>query len=108
MADRIVPGLGRATFGSFPPYVWVAEITGRDPKYTLSRTFLPFKRDYAQANSKGSRGIYAVYLLDAEKLYEVKNGKDRYFCIVKDWEIQRLTLDDVKIWLDNTEEVQNG
>jgi hypothetical protein len=107
MADSIVPGLGRATFGSFPLYVWVAEISGRDPKYTLARTFLRFKRDYAQANSKGSRGIYAVYLLDAEKLYEVKDGKDRYFCTVIDWEIQRLTLDDAKIWLSNIEEAQN-
>lgn len=82
---------GRAYFDKFigmpPRSSWVAEITGPDEKYGLKRSFLRCKLDYSQSNSKGSRGIFAEYILSQGKIYEVKSQETwsrfrRYFCIV--------------------------
>lgn len=94
VADEVVPGLGRATFGTMPPCGWCAEVTGFDPKYKYARTFLRFRKDYSRANSKGSRGVYAVYFLEEGKIYEVKDNKSRWFCTVRDWEIVKLTKEE--------------
>jgi hypothetical protein len=120
LTNSLIPGLGDATFGSVPPAGWVAEITGFDPKYRYARSFLKFKKDYSRANSKGSRGVYAEYILDEGKIYDVKQSvtwkrSKRYFCTVKDWQIvemteqevidilnKKTTLNEVKEWLNNT------
>lgn len=70
-----------------PRSSWVAEITGPDEKYGLARDFLRCKMDYSKANSKGSRGIFAEYVLSQGKVYEVKSQESwgrsvRYFCTV--------------------------
>lgn len=75
--------------GTPPRSSWVAEITGPDEKYGLARTFLRGKMDYSKANSKGSRGIWAEYILSQGKVYEVKSQESwgqsrRYFCTVGD------------------------
>jgi hypothetical protein len=85
--NQASPGLGDATIGSLPPSGWVAEITGYDDRYKYARSFLERKLDYSHSNSKGSRGIFAEYILESEHYYEVKRqiswGKsDRYFCVV--------------------------
>lgn len=85
--------LGRMYFdkyiGTLPRSSWVAEINGPDDKYGLSRTFLRYKVDYSKANSKGSRGIFAEYILSPRKIYEVRSQESwgrsrRYFCTVDD------------------------
>lgn len=81
IGNEVAPGLGTALF-KIPPSAWVAEITGLDPKYKYKRNFLPYKKDYSRSNSVGSRGVYAVYILETGKIYEVKDHKDRYFCII--------------------------
>lgn len=83
---------GKAYFDKYigpapPRSSWVAEISGPDAKYGLKREFVKSKLDYSHANSKGSRGIFAEFLLDEGKIYEVKartswGRSDRYFCIV--------------------------
>ena len=84
---------GRTLFdtsiGMHPRSSWVAEITGPDDTYGLKRVFLRCKIDYSKANSKGSRGIFAEYILSQWKIYEVKDqiswGRARrYFCTVGD------------------------
>jgi len=84
---------GRAYFdkhiGVPPRSSWVAEITGPDEKYGLSRVFLKAKTDYSKSNSKGSRGILVEYILSQGKIYEVKEQitwkrSERYFCIIND------------------------
>lgn len=84
---------GKAYFdkhiGMPPRSSWVAEITGPDEKYGLSRSFLRCKMDYSKSNSKGSRGIFAEYILSQGKFYEVKSQETwqryrRYFCTVGD------------------------
>lgn len=81
---------GRAYFdkhiGVPPRSSWVAEITGPDEKYGLSRVFLKAKTDYSKSNSKGSRGILVEYILSQGKIYEVKEQitwgrSERYFCL---------------------------
>jgi hypothetical protein len=96
-------GTGRIILGSMPSSVWVAEITGRDPKYQYARRFLRYKKDYSQSNSKGTRGIYAVYIIDDGRIYEVKDNKEQYFCVVQNWEIRQVDLEYVEVWLRNNE-----
>jgi hypothetical protein len=106
MLERLIneaaPGLGTMTFGGAPSPGWVAEITGFDSKYKYARSFLAFKKDYSRANSKGSRGIFAEYILEEGKIYEVKQKETwtkikRYFCIVKDWQI--VEIDEMEVIL---------
>lgn len=75
--------------GTLPPSCWVAEITDADPLYKYERQFLPRKLDYTHANSVGSRGVIAEYILESGKIYEVKeqiswSRTRRYFCAVSD------------------------
>ena len=70
-----------------PRSSWVAEITGPDEKYRLKREFLKPKLDYSRSNGKGSRGIFAEYILESGKIYEVLSRENwrrsrRYFCKV--------------------------
>lgn len=95
-------GLGNEVFGKVPPTAWVAEITAFDAKYKYTRHFMRFKKDYSRSNSKGSRGVYAEYLLESGQIYEVKERKERYFCKVDDaGEIVKITEEEVIAWLKN-------
>jgi len=49
---------------------WVARIIGFQPDGREIRQFLRGRRDYSQATSTGSRGIWIHYLLD-DGIYEV-------------------------------------
>ena len=82
---------------------WVAEITGICEKYGLSRSFLSPRRDASKSNSVGSRGIYANYILEYGKLYEVSSPAswkktDRYFCTGDDPK-KHLTKEEAIEWL---------
>jgi hypothetical protein len=63
---------------------WVAEITGRDPKFGLKREFLSGVRSYSNANSGRSRGVETTYSLESGKIYEISDPQSwkrtaRYF-----------------------------
>lgn len=81
------------------PY-WVAEIIGAHPKLKYERKFLKGKKDYAKANSKGSRGVFVYYLLESDRIYEVSRPvswkkSERFFCVVSpdDGEIVKVEKD---------------
>ena len=94
--------IGFNPFGSFPASGWVAEITCTDPKFKYKRKFLKCKKDYSRANSKGSRGVYAEYILDSGKIYEVKEHKQRYFCKVNnEGNVIKIGEEEVQEWLKN-------
>lgn len=81
--------LFKDAIGKPPHPYWVAEIIDTHPIYKYERKFLPKKLDYTHANSVGSRGIIAEYILESEKVYEVKQQitwkqSRRYFCAVSD------------------------
>jgi len=107
MYNGLAPGLGDYMIGgpSKGSKPWVAEITGKDEKFKLSRTFMKPNWDYKNANSKGSRGVMLWFILESDKLYEVNarvswKNSDRYFCTVNtDGNIYYLNDDEVKEWL---------
>jgi hypothetical protein len=78
---------------------WVAEITGGDRRYGIARRFLPFDKDFSSANSIGSRGVMACYILESGKPYEVFartswKSSERYFCrVTESGEIEKITKD---------------
>lgn len=87
-----------------PNRYWVAEITGHSSEYKYERRFLPCKKDYSEANSTGTRGVYAYYILEEGKVYEVSSPQswrhtDRYFCTVQGGELIRLSTEEVEQWL---------
>lgn len=84
--DSIAPGLGDAVVGKGLAPFWVAEITGLCGKFGFKRHFLRGQKDYSEANSVGSRGVYVYYDLPAGKIFEVKEQiswkrDDRYFLL---------------------------
>jgi hypothetical protein len=82
-------GLAEATFSTMKASYFVAEIIGFHPKFKYDRKFLPCKKDYRDSNSIGSRGLYAFYILESGKIYDIlepyswKNSH-RYFCTVNE------------------------
>jgi hypothetical protein len=86
---------------------WVARIVGFDPKYHYRREFVRAQsRDYSRANSVGSRGVYAYYVL-GDGIYEVNERMtwkrtDRYFAQVSNGTITRITQEEVDEWLNTT------
>lgn len=89
---------------------WVAEITGLSQKYNFERKFLDARLDYRKANSKGTRGIYANYLLEYGKIYEISDPRswsttERYFLLAGPHGGERMSKSDVISWLKkNTSE----
>jgi len=91
-----------------PQRQWVAEITGLSAtsKDKFNKHYLRGKIDYSKANSKGTRGVYAYYILEEGRLYEVNSPvawkrDDHYYCTVKDGQIIRLTEREVQECLRN-------
>lgn len=84
---------------------WVAHVTGRDARHGLARTFLEGLRDYRDANSGGSRGVYLTFVLYPGRIYEVNEvqswtRKRRYFCHVVNGAPVELSVADVATRLD--------
>lgn len=111
-ADRTFDALGFKTEGrsrSIRP-LWVAEIVGRSKRYGLARRFLDGKKDYAEANSVGSRGVYVYYFLEAGPYYEVSSPVtwrhiDRYFAKVNRGEVVKVDRAEVDRWLEEMDEL---
>ena len=98
--NAAVPGSGDL-LGGIPPSGWIAEIIGFHTKYKYDRVFLKGKKDYSRSNSKGSRGVYASYLLESGKLYDVKSKiswkrSERYYCRVEEnGDIKRISEEEL-------------
>jgi len=78
---------------------WVARLTGLDAKYGFAREFVHGQRDYSQANSVGSRGVYE-YIPLKDGVYEVNERLTwkrarRYFIRVQDAQITEISRDEV-------------
>ncbi len=103
--------LAEVTFGTMKASYFVAEITGFHPKFKYERKFLQCKKDYKNANSKGSRGVFAFYILESGKIYDVLDpyswkNSHRYFCIVDELgNIEILTKEEVDKCLKDRSEL---
>lgn len=87
------------------PRAWVARIVGRDAKFGLAREFMPFNRDYSEANELGSRGVFQWYELPEGELFEVNAPQswthaDRYFCRSERGRVVRMTREEIDAALD--------
>lgn len=90
--------LALETIGTEKP--WVARVVGPDDRFGLQREFLRPKKDYARANSVGSRGVISYFHLYEGHLYEVNSpqtwkGVRRYFCYVHNRELVELPAREV-------------
>lgn len=68
---------------------WVAKLTGLFASGKFQHDFLRGNKDYTEANSKGSRGIYFWFTLESGNYYEVNDLQtwkrtERYFCKVNE------------------------
>lgn len=106
MTNDLLPGIGNVIFEKPYKSNWVAEITGIDPIYKFKRSFLTGKKDYSEANSSGSRGVYVWYTLESGKIYEVFRptswkSRERFFCTVNDETGKIITLEKEEVleWL---------
>jgi hypothetical protein len=93
--------------GRRPVNYWVCSIIGADWKYGLNRQFLKPEIDMSEANSKLSRGVFAKYILETDKVYEIQEQTSwrcvrRYFAIVTDdGFIDEISKDEVDEWVKN-------
>ncbi len=83
---------------------WVARIVGPDPKWGLKREFVGHKRDYAEANGFGSRGVMHVYLLPPG-VYEARElvswARDRrYFVRSEAGALSEISREEVDAWIN--------
>lgn len=86
-------------FGYNKSNSWVARITGLDNRFGFKREFLQPVKDWAGANSTGSRGIIAYWALPPG-LYEINQRLSwkqvrRYFARVVDAEIQEISREEL-------------
>lgn len=85
---------------------WVAKLTGLDRRGGFKREFVHWQTcDFSQANSIGSRGIYAYYTLD-DGIYEINKRTSwtkarRYFVRVENTVIIEISRDEVVRCLAN-------
>lgn len=99
---RIFPEARQILSLAFPE-PWVARITGLDDRYGLAREFVRARKDYTNANSVGSRGVFNVYWLE-NGLYEVEERISwrqprRWFCRAEAGRIIRMTREEALEWL---------
>jgi hypothetical protein len=85
----------------FKSRCWVARIFGSDGRGGWVRVFVDGARDYADANSVGSRGIYINYFLEEGPIYEVSSPQtwrstERYFVRIIDGRPRSLTKEEVE------------
>lgn len=79
---------------------WVARITGLDDRHGLAREFERGLRDYRQADSTGSRGVWLTFVLRPGTVYEVHElvswqRERRYFCRVEAGRVVEITREAV-------------
>ena len=96
---QLAPEVGRL-FDMPSRRPWVAEIVDCCPIYGFQRIFLGSKKDYARANSIGSRGVYLHFTLQEDYVYEVHallswKRSERYFCQIRDGQPVRLSRQEV-------------
>lgn len=86
---------------------WLAEIVGRDPDFDLERQFQVPQRDYAESNSKGTRGVYFYWTLGINRVYEASiplnhREVERVFLrATPEGDTVEITREEVEAWLDN-------
>ena len=105
--EKILGGLGISEKGVFwmPPPAWCAEILGYGCPFKYKRKFLSKNIDYTLSNSKGSRGIFFVYIVESERLYEAKSHGDRYFFEIDSTTGKNKRVEDADTWIKSKKNI---
>ena len=95
-----IEAIGNPRLGFSP--AWVDEVIGITSD-GFEKLRLRGQKDYSEANSVGSRGVYIYYFLQENRLYHVsapRNWKktDEYFCRIKDGTIVKMTFKEATRW----------
>jgi hypothetical protein len=104
MDDAFGRGFGNEFVGKVPPICWCARITGTDQRYGLDREFIRGRRDYRDANSVGSRGVFMWFVIETGYYYEVKRRvswrySERFFCkVTESGDIVEVEKGEVEAW----------
>lgn len=83
---------------------WVAEITGLDSRYGLSREFVPRKTDYRHANRAGERGAEHWWTLESGRAYEARyrvtwdKWVTRWLTVTEEGDITDITEEEARQW----------
>lgn len=94
----------RDTASLKPRRPWVAEVIDRYPCGKLKIVWLQGRKDYANANSIGSRGVMVWYTLHDGRVYWVNkltswSGSDRYYCRIANGIEIRMTDEEACAWV---------
>lgn len=87
---------------------WLAEVTGRCPDFGYRREFVPADRDYAKANSKGTRGVWFWWTLRVNRVYEagypLSHSKDArvFLRATPDGDVVEISKEEVESWLNSS------
>lgn len=92
---------------------WIAEITEWRGGRWYDRSFLKGQKDFSEANSVGSRGVYVYYHLREGEIYEVHElltwkASRRYFCTVREGQVVEMSTDEVQAALTERAEREAG
>lgn len=92
---------------------WVAEILAHRGGRWYERQFLDGQKDYSEANSIGSRGVYLYFHLREGRIYEVHELQSwrrsrRYFCTVSGGDVVEMSADEVQAALAERAEREAG
>lgn len=87
---------------------WVKRVLGYNEQFGFLHEAVRGQKDYSQANSVGSRGIYLYYPLK-KGVYEVNeritwSRVRRYFILVDNAEYVEVSKEEVFAWLEELEE----
>ncbi|MCB9441193.1 MAG: hypothetical protein H6523_13205 [Mycolicibacterium sp.] len=86
---------------------WLAEITGRTPKFKFRRRFLRADRDFSCANKRGTRGIEYSWTLTVNRVYQAMvpwswtDGDRKYLRVDPAGDVVEIDEEEVIAWLDN-------
>jgi hypothetical protein len=92
-------------FGAVTSKVYVAQICGQDAQYVYKRMFIKYINDYDKCNASGTRGVYRVFTLVKNQVYEVNDCRswsntNRYYIRVSnDDKIVRIKKKEVLLWV---------
>lgn len=97
--------IGEGGLRARPYGVW--EIVGIGDDGVFTRLPITPQKSYADANSVGSRGVYAYYLMRSERIYEVLaprswSSSDHYYAYLEDGQEVRGTTEDAFRWISDT------
>lgn len=83
---------------------WVAEIIGYHDTYHYSRKFIKGKIDFTDSNRLGSKRVFLYFMIEENKLYELKKGYsrisgERYFFHYSNGKEHKVPKEDIERWV---------